>query len=246
MNSENILYEDFMAQLRQLSFCTVTKVLKKREDLCAFRMRDGSWITDRDSSFGAAYAELTEENRERAECVYRYYCGFTEDSVFFSRQTRSIKRECFMSVSSVLSARKSPPVVGEIIFGHIDENGTEGRRFFWWNFAIREACNFANLLSRRMTYSTGKLETKLVIRNREGPQDWTLFLLAKALHFRDVDYFVEQVQRFGKQPPQLCLKCTIDKWLWRNVSNLLPKFYEEFMHKISARELPREMSVSIP
>lgn len=246
MNSENIRYENFLTQLRQLSFCTTQTVVKKRKDLCAFRARDGSWITDIDSSFGAAYGELTEEERAHTESLYRYYYGHA-DYVFYSMHTKSIKQECFMPVSSVLSARKSPPVVGEIIFGRIEERGPEGKRFFWWNFATREDRNFANLLSGRMTYSTGKLETKLVIRNREGPPDWTLFLLAKALYFRDVDYFVEQAQGFGKQPPQLCFKCQIDKWLWRNVSDLLPKFYEEFMHKISAcAATPREMSFSLP
>jgi hypothetical protein len=210
--------DNFLTELRQLTFCTVETVLKRRDDLIGFRTTDGRWTTPRDPWFGDAYATLGEEGRARTEMRYRYYCGHADD-VFYRKPTRSDKRLCFMPALPAYLERQTPPVVGEIIFGSVDENGPEGRRFFWWTFATKQDRNFAGLLS-------GNLEKKLVIFTPR--QNWTLFLLAKALHFRDVGYFADTLREHGEYPPHLCLSVPLLEWLVRcDVPLLAPEFWKE-------------------
>src|SRR3989338_2396887 len=135
MNFETNRYEEFLVQLCQLQFCTVQNVLRKREDLSSFIAKDGRKTTSRDPWFGACYDELTEAEETRAELKYSYYCGHADD-VFYRKPTQSGKRECFMPAPSSLLSKQTLPTVGEIIFGHTEEDdrGEGKRRFIWWNF----------------------------------------------------------------------------------------------------------------
>ncbi|HEY4508295.1 MAG TPA: hypothetical protein VJJ55_01410 [Candidatus Paceibacterota bacterium] len=232
MNIETEPYENFLKHLGKLRFRTVQKVLKRRDDLTAFRARNGRWTTLRDPWFGDAYAELSEAERERADLRYRYYCGHADD-IFYRSVTRSDKQTCFLPAFLPPVSREIPPLVGDIIFGHVEEDGPQGPRFIWWNAASAHDRNFANLLSGRASYSSAKLEKKLVLQDSSGP-NWKLFLLAKALHFRDANYFADQVRQYGAEPQFLRLRCPLAEWLERHIGNLLPEFLDEFRRKLAA------------
>ena len=152
-----------------------------------------------------------------------------------------------MPAPSSLLSKQTLPTVGEIIFGHTEEDdrGEGKRRFIWWNFATPQDRNFANLLLGKSTYSSGKLEKKLVIRNPDD-SNWTLFLLAKALHFRDMDYFVDLLQRNGEKPPELNLGCPLNIWLARTVAGIVPEFLQELRRKTSSHSATTHCELLAP
>ncbi len=224
-------YDNFLAQLRQISFCTVQRTLYYRRDLVAFRSKDGKLKTKDYPQFGSEYANLTEAEQARAEEVYSHYCGFSDD-VSYMKNTRSNRLTCFMPALSGTASRQTPPKEGEIIFGHVEDSPRGGKRFIWWNFAMKQDRNFANLLLGNESFSKDKLPKKLVIESH-ACSNWKLFLLAKALHFQDMDYFLNQIERFGEQPLELNLACSLDEWLQQHVAPLLPEFYKEFRRNTS-------------
>lgn len=228
-------YDAFWAQLSTLRFCTVKKVLSHRRDLESFRVRGGEWVTSDSPWFGQTYGDLSPEYLASAELRYSYYCGHASgygSDVFFRKPTKTDKRACFIPARSDFLSRQTLPIVGEIIFGTVDEDGPEGPRFFWWNFAAKQDQNFAALLLGRETFSSAKLEKKLVIKDAVR-HNWDLFLLAKALHFRDVGYFVDEIGRNGARPAHLELPSTLEDWLRSRVSELAPEFWKEFQSAVS-------------
>jgi hypothetical protein len=225
-------YDRFLSQLRRLTFCRVENVLKRRESLISFRSRTGARMTSDSPWFGQAYADLQPNDLVSAELIYGYYCGHA-DGVFYRKPTKSDKRECFIPALRTLLTRRTLPVIGELIFGYIDEFGPEGRRFFWWNFATMQDKHFADLLLGRETFSAGKIEKKLVISDATQT-NWSLFLLAKAIHFRDVGYFADLIRRKGFDMRDLGLNEPLDDWfLRRRIQYLVPEFWREFRRIIT-------------
>lgn len=137
-----------------------------------------------------------------------------------------------MPASYSLLFRCTPPEVGDIIFGDIEEDGPDGPRFNWWNFATAQDRNFANLLTERVTFSEGKLEKKLVVKESRG-RNWTLFLLAKALHLQNETYFADMIHEHGERPRILNLPCPLLQWLARHVEELRPGFCNTVRERIA-------------
>lgn len=229
MNFTSPKYELFLEELGQLFFGVVEKVLKRRDDLASLLTKEGTKTTSEDPWFGAELAKLTDEERRDAKLEYRYFCGFADD-VFFRKPAKSDKSACFLPVDRSSLCRQTLPQIGEIIFGPTEEAPEGGRRFIWWNYATEQDRRFANLLLGKASYGNGKLEKKLVFEDRSG-MNWKLFMLAKALRFKDVDYFADLMRRSGFSR-KITRGWNIEWWLSKHVEDLLPGFLDEVRKRV--------------
>jgi hypothetical protein len=219
-------YDLFLEELRKLRFCEVSFFVAKREDLISFVAKDGAPTTVKDPWFSNARGEFTNEEWRHALVEYTYYYGkAANDTVYFCKKSRTDRRFWFLPTRLPIEHRYLLPQPGQFIFGPVS-SGPIGPVFEWWERIEKADALLAGLLLGTMTFSQGKIEKKLTI-NRDGYTDRTPFLFAKALHFRDVDFFVnlmksgESSRGFGRGRP-------IYFWLKENIADILPEFWEEF------------------
>jgi hypothetical protein len=232
MHIENS-YEIFLDKLRQLRFSRVSLLVVKRENLISFRAKNGTITTVKDPWFGEARAQFTDAEWEQTQAEYSYYYGKVDNNTaFFCKKSRTDHTTCFLPTHIPVEHRYQLPRPGHYIFGHVSD-GSEGPRFEWWDRIEEADVRLVGLLLGTMTFSKEKLEKKLTI-NMDGYTDRTPFLLAKALYFRDVDYFVNLMEK-GESSRGHGQGQGIYHWLYEKTSDLLPEFWEEFKIKTLVR-----------
>ena len=216
-------WNQFLARLRQLSFCTVTTMLMKRKDLAAFIDKRGHVITNESpTEFGPRRAEFAKDEWLCAKAEYTYYCGFA-GSVFFSKNSRSDRQVCFMPVSPS-DHRFGMPKENDTIFGQIDEHDPQNRKFIWWDVASKQDQRFAGVLLGTVQFSQQNLEAKLTVRNEEGQADRTLYLLAMALRYHDAHFFRQNGPQ-GRNS-SFCGRTgtPVVEWLEQEILDIAPDF----------------------
>jgi len=227
MDFGDAAYQAFLTQLRRLDFHQVSKVLKRREDLVALTDKDGVRITPEYPSFGTAFDSLkTEQEKREAKLEYRYFCGFT-DNVFFVISARSYQQICFLPIISASEYLRGLPESGDYLMGETEESPDGGRRFIWWIRIHKQDHMFVQIILGQAHYSAEKLERKLTVEYR-GRCDRRLFLFAKALHFRDVAFFVDLAKR-GEMVQGDKHTDSVREWLYHHIARLLPDFWEQFL-----------------
>ena len=220
-------YDEFIKTLKQLTFCTVDTVLKRRHDLLAFIDKNGRTVScDCPTEFGSRWSEFTREEADAAPTEYRYFCGFADDVYFTKNSWDNKKRVCFMP--AVFPDQKfGMPKVGDIIFGHVDEHDPNNRRFTWWNVVTKQDQRFAELVLGKIEFSRQKLEKKMTI-SRGDYSDRTLFLLVMAIRYQDVEFFAEMA-RNGETVGHKNMP-VID-WLADQLSGIGPEFYNKVLER---------------
>ena len=234
MDMENN-YNLFLSKLRKLRFCRVSLFVAKRNDLISFIAKDGKRTNITDPWFGDARAQFTEKEWENALAEYNYYYGRAEDNkIFFCKRSRTDHSVCFLPTHIPVEHRYLLPKQDEFIFGQVDEEGSMGPRFDWWDIIEEADVRLVGLLLGTMTFSQEKIEKKLTIA-RYGCLNKIPFLMAKAFYFRDVDYFVDLSR---KREPTVGLREgeSIYEWLYERTVDILPEFWKEFESKMGKRQ----------
>lgn len=219
-------YEMFLDELRNLRFCRVSLFVAKRADLVNFVAKDGRCADVSDPWFGDAWAQYTEAEQQQSLAEYCYYYGKADgNTVYFCKKSRTDRTICFLPTRIPVEHRYRLPRAGTYIFGHVN-TGEVGLRFDWWDRIEEAEVRLVGLLLGTTTFSESKIERKLTIEGRDFT-DRTPFLLAKALHFRDVDYFTDLMRR-GEPLGVSDQGQDVYQWLYKKVANLVPEFWEEF------------------
>lgn len=219
----------FLSELRQLNFHEVAKILKRNEDLTALMDQDGVRITSECPSLGAAFHDLKAEPRQgETKLEYRYFCGFADD-IFFGKPTQSDRRIRFFPLITGQEYLRGLPELGDYLMGETEPSPYpfQGKRFAWWTRLHKQDYRFVQVILGQTHYSAEKLESKLTLEY-QGCRDRRLFLLVKALHFRDVAFFVDlagrgEIVKWGEHAS------SISMWLRHQVAPMLPDFWQQFV-----------------
>lgn len=232
MDFADVAYQAFLTQLRRLSFFQVAKILKRREDLVALTDKDGVRITPEDPSFGAYFNSLkTEQEQREARLEYRYFCGFAGD-IFFRNSARSDRQVYFLPIIKDPEYLHGPPALGDYLMGETEQSPDTvgGMRFIWWTRLHKQDYRFVQIMLGQPRHLTEKFERKLTVEYR-GCRDRRLFLLAMALHFRDIAFFMDLARR-GEIVRGNKYTDSVGEWLHRHVAPLLPDFWEQFAAEV--------------
>lgn len=219
--------EQFKIALRQLAFREVDYVIKERKNATALRTSDGGIVTKDDpAGFSSVASTLSLADWEN-ECVrYSFYYGKTIDEVYFCKSSRGNGKIHF-TPAFPKDYYFGRPLPHETIVGVIIPSDRGGLRYEWWDCATKADQRFVEMILGKRTFSTRqKMETKLTVGNNR-----LLFHLVMALHFSDVDYFVDLAKRdqYIDEGPK---SFSVDEWLTRHLMKIIPNFCNQVLGKI--------------
>ena len=220
----------FKATLGQLCYRSVQKVLRRRADLVSSVDSGGDVITNEyPTEFASRWSRLGTGEQLSVKAEYSYFCGFA-DGVHFSKTAWDTRQRVRFMPAVMPEPRFGMPIVGDMIFGQIDDTDPKNQRFLWWNICTKAEERFAGLVLGNIEVSRGTLEKKLTVLG-DGKPVRDLYVLALALRYRDAALLAEMTLR-GETAGDRYLP--VSDWLEEQLLDIDPEICAEVRELVQA------------
>lgn len=218
--------EQFKTAISRLAFREVDYEIHKREDAVALETPYGKAVTrDEPGNFSSVAATLSLADWDSERVRYSFYYGKTTGGVYFCKTSRGA-RKVYFTPAFPKDHFFGRPLPHETIVGIIVPSDNGGLRYEWWNCATKADQRFVDIILGHETFSPQKIETKLTVGGNR-----LLFHLVMALHFFDVDHFVN-LARSGQKIDEGRRRFPVMDWLYLRVNAIAPDFCRGVLGKI--------------